>query len=69
MSRISRYGTAIMLGYAAFALARGVGIPAWVDWPTDAVPADATDIGVLVGLAALHRLKPARQALKGPTDE
>jgi hypothetical protein len=50
-----------MAGYAAFALAVGAGVPVWVDWPSWAIPADATDIGVLVALAALaltERTKP-----------
>lgn len=49
-----RFLVAISAGYAAFALAVGVGIPIWLDWPTMAVPADATDIGVLVAFAVWH---------------
>lgn len=44
---------AALAGYAAYSLAIGIGIPAWIDWPTRAVPADATDIGFLVAAAAI----------------
>lgn len=57
MSFGRRVITSLMLGYAAFAMARGIGIPAWQDWPTHDVPADASDIGVLVALALFHRSK------------
>jgi len=36
------------VGFAAYALARGVGIPHWVDWTSKDIPADAGDIGMLV---------------------
>jgi hypothetical protein len=54
----------IMLGFAAFGLARGVDIPAWIDWPTHEVPADATDIGFLVAVASYRRTQP-----KAPTHD
>jgi hypothetical protein len=48
-----RHIGAAMAGYAAFALAVGAGVPVWADWPSWAIPGDATDIGALVFLAAL----------------
>jgi hypothetical protein len=48
-----RYVAAAMLGWAAYGLAIGAGVPAWVDWPSEAAPADAADIAVLVGCAVL----------------
>jgi hypothetical protein len=45
---------AVYTGYASFALAVGVGIPVWSKWPSWQMPADATDIGVLIGLSVLH---------------
>jgi len=50
---MGRITPALFLGWAAFAMARGVGIPAWIDWPTASVPADSTDIAVLVVLTVL----------------
>ena len=47
--------TAGLAAYAAYALAVGIGIPRWIDWPTWQVPADAADIAMLVGLA-VYRL-------------
>ena len=44
---------ALSAGYAAYGLAIGIGIPRWINSPTAQVPADATDIGVLVAIAAL----------------
>ena len=38
---------AAFAGYSAFALAVGMGIPVWADWPSWSVPADAADIGIL----------------------
>ena len=39
-------------GLAAFFLARGAGLPTWVDWPTDWTLRDATDVAVIAFLAA-----------------
>lgn len=52
LADIGRRLGAVLAGYAAFALSVGAGIPVWVDWPTWEVPADATDIGILVAAAA-----------------
>ena len=49
---------AVAIGYAAFALAVGVGIPMWTDWPSWKVPADALDIGALTALAVLLLTTP-----------
>lgn len=49
---------AVLLGFAAFWLACGVGIPAWRAYE----PGDATDIGVSVGVAVMllaSRRRPA----------
>ena len=53
---------AAMAGYAAFALAVGAGVPVWVDWPSWAIPGDATDIGVLVTCAILALTERNRNA-------
>lgn len=49
----------------AFAFARGVGIPIWIDWPTWDVPADATDIAFLVGLIAFNRAHQPKEGGHG----
>jgi len=50
-----RPAAALMLGWAAFSLAVGAGIPIWRDWPSREVPADAADIGALVAIATYRR--------------
>lgn len=50
------YG-AMLLGFVAYWLALGMGIPAWRQWQ----PGDASDIGVFVFLAVLA-LGPRRPA-------
>jgi hypothetical protein len=42
---------ATFLSYAAYALARGVGIPHWVNQATRKIPADSCDIAALVFVA------------------
>ena len=70
-----RHIGAAMAGYAAFALAVDAGVPVWVDWPSWVIPADATDIGVLVALAALAltaenaKLREALQKIAGRPGE
>jgi hypothetical protein len=44
---------ALFLAYAAYALARGIGIPHWINWPTAKVPADSCDIAILVFVAVI----------------
>jgi drug/metabolite transporter (DMT)-like permease len=63
---VAKIAAALCAGYAAFALAVGVGIPVWTDWPSWEVPADATDIGVLVFFGVLHTI---RAHLKGTPNE
>jgi hypothetical protein len=58
---VRRHVAALAAGYATFAIAIHSGIPAWVDWPTSQVPADATDLGALVWIFVLN----ARAALEG----
>ena len=51
---------ALAIGYVAFALAVGVGIPVWADSPSWQVPADACDIGTLTALAVLLLTTPRK---------
>lgn len=60
MSAFDRIAASLALGWAAFGLARGAGIPAWQGWPTHQVPADAADIGVLVAIGTYAR-RPKEQ--------
>ena len=45
---MKRLAVSTMLAWAAYALAIGIGIPHWIEWPTWQVPADACDIAILV---------------------
>ena len=50
-------------GLAALLLARGCGLPLWVDWPTDWSLRDAADVGALVAMAIWFALaKPTPPA-------
>ena len=54
-------------GMAALLLARGCGLPLWVDWPTDWSYRDAADVGLFTAMAIWFALSPTPARLTQET--
>jgi hypothetical protein len=58
---VKRALASVFIAIAATGIAAGLGIPFWVDMPSATVPADACDIGVLIGLSVFLLNAPTIQ--------